>query len=94
MKTATVISLVNVNPSNKAFLYEQLKRSPVHAFDRQMLTNLFVEYVNEDFNFIVTFTAMLVFVALLLLYGRIELTLITFVPMLITWIWILGIMAL
>jgi 1-acyl-sn-glycerol-3-phosphate acyltransferase len=35
-----------------------------------------------------------VFVALLLSYGRIELTLITFVPMLITWIWILGIMAL
>ena len=51
-------------------------------------------FTNSDFNFIVTFTAILVFFALLLLYGRIELTLITFVPMLITWIWILGIMAL
>jgi uncharacterized protein len=90
----TVISLANVNPVNKQNLYERLQHSPVHAFDRQMLTNLFVEYVNADFNFIVTFTAVLVFFALLLLYGRIELTLITFVPMLITWIWILGIMAL
>ncbi|HEY0744474.1 MAG TPA: methyltransferase domain-containing protein, partial [Chryseosolibacter sp.] len=36
----------------------------------------------------------IVFIALLLMYGRIELTLMTFVPMLITWIWILGIMAL
>lgn len=91
---ATVISLVNVSPSDKNFVYERLRSYPVHAFDRQMLTNLFVEYVNADFNFIVTFTAVLVFFALLILYGRIELTLITFVPMLITWIWILGIMAL
>src|SRR5690606_38846378 len=57
-------------------------------------TNMFVEYVNTDFNFIVTFTAIFVFLALLVLYGRIELTLITFVPMMVTWIWILGIMAL
>ena len=90
----TVISLVNVNPVNKQNLYDRLINSPVYAFDRQMLTNLFVEYVNADFNFIVTFTAVLVFLALFLLYGRIELTLITFVPMLITWVWILGIMAL
>lgn len=90
----TVITLVNVDPGNRQLLYKQLEGSPVHAFDRQMLTNLFVEYVNADFNFIVTFTAALVFCALLLLYGRIELTLITFVPMLITWIWILGIMGL
>jgi uncharacterized protein len=90
----TVVSLANVSPVNKEALYQRLKNSPVHAFDRQMLTNLFVEYVNADFSFIVTFTAVLVFFALLLLYGRIELTLITFVPMLITWIWILGIMAL
>src|SRR6186713_859354 len=59
-----------------------------------MLTNLFVAYVNADFNFVVAFTAILVFLALFLLYGRIELTMISFVPMLITWVWILGIMAL
>jgi 1-acyl-sn-glycerol-3-phosphate acyltransferase len=91
---ATVISMVNVAPSNRHLVYDRLEDSPVHAFDRQMLTNLFVEYVNADFNFIVTFTAVFVFIALLILYGRIELTLITFVPMMITWIWILGIMAL
>ena len=91
---ATVISMVNVDPSARQVVYDELKNAPVHSFDRQMLTNLFVEYVNADFNFILTFTAVFVFVALLVLYGRIELTLITFVPMMITWIWILGIMAL
>ena len=91
---ATVISMINVDPSERHVVYDRLENSPVHSFDRQMLTNLFVEYVNADFNFIVTFTAAFVFIALLVLYGRIELTLITFVPMMITWIWILGIMAL
>ncbi len=92
--SATVISLVNVDPSRKSEVYQALEKAPVQVFDRQMLTNLFVEYVNADFNFIVTFTAILVFVALFISYGRIELTLITFAPMFITWIWILGIMAL
>src|SRR6187551_278988 len=92
--TATIISLAHVDPSEKAHVYEVLKNSPAHAFDRQMLTNLFVEFVHADFNFIVSFTAILVFAALLISYGRIELTLITFIPMVFTWIWILGIMAL
>ena len=91
---ATIISLANVSPNDKPAVYASLKTTPANAFDRQMLTNLFVEYVHADFNFIVTFTSALVFLALLLTYGRIELTMITFFPMLITWIWILGIMAL
>lgn len=91
---ATVITLANVSAHNKDYLYQQIKTAPVQAFDRQMLTNLFVAYVHDDFTFIVTFTSLLVFVALLVSYGRIELTLIAFVPMLITWIWILGIMKL
>lgn len=91
---ATVITLVQVSASDKDGIYAKLKKAPVLAFDRQMLTNIFVEYVNADFTFIVMFTSILVFVVLLVSYGRIELTIIAFLPMLITWIWILGIMAL
>ncbi|MBT1711122.1 MMPL family transporter [Fulvivirgaceae bacterium PWU5] len=91
---ATIITLAQVAPEKKPEVYQALAGTPAHAVDRQMLTNLFVEYIHADFNFIITFTSVLVFVTLLILYGRIELTLITFVPMLVTWIWILGIMAL
>jgi uncharacterized protein len=90
----TIVTVANVNPSSRDQTYESLQRQGVQIFDRQMITNLFVEYVHADFNFIVAFTSGLVFIALLIVYGRIELTLITFLPMLITWIWILGIMAL
>ncbi len=92
--TATVITLANVPPQHKPEVYAALSSTPAHAFDKQMITNLFVEFVHADFSFIVTFTAILVFMALLVSYGRIELTLITFVPMFITWVWILGIMGL
>lgn len=91
---ATVITLANVPVDNKPQVYSEMENSTVHVVDRQLIANLFAEYVHEDFNFIVTFTSILVFVFLLLSYGRIELTLISFIPMMITWIWILGIMAL
>ena len=90
----TIVNLLNPAPGKKEIVYEKLTSSASASFDRQMITNLFVSYVNADFNFIVTVTSVIVFFALLLVYGRIELTLITFVPMLFTWIWILGIMAL
>lgn len=89
-----VVSLANTFPDNKVNVIRAFDASSSGAVDRQMLTNLFVEYVHADFEFIVQITAVLVFLALLLSYGRIELAFITFAPMFITWIWILGIMAL
>jgi 1-acyl-sn-glycerol-3-phosphate acyltransferase len=91
---ASVITLLQVYPQDKDKVYHVLEGTDVSAFDRQMVTNVFVNFVQQDFNYIVTFTSVLVFIALLIVYGRIEITLITFVPMLFTWIWILGLMAL
>lgn len=91
---ATVITLANVPPDRKPALYAALDGGPVQPVDKQLLTNLFAEYVHADFSFIVTITSFIVFIFLLLSYGRIELTMISFVPMLVTWVWILGIMAL
>ena len=91
---ATVVTLVKVDSSQKLSVFKQFRKASVMALDRQMLANQLVEYIIKDFNFIVLSTAILVFISLLITYGRIELALITFVPMFITWIWILGIMAL
>jgi len=89
-----IMSMVNVRTELRPQAYKALEANSVMAFDRQMITNLFMDMVHEDFNFIVAVSALLVFVFLLLVYGRIELTMITFIPMFITWVWILGIMAL
>lgn len=91
---AVVISIAQAATDNKQQVMEALHRASIGAVDRQMLANMFVEYVHADFDFIVKVTAIIVFAALFLAFGRIEIALITFVPMFITWIWILGIMAL
>ena len=64
------------------------------VFDRQFIVDNLVRIVGEDFNFIAIFSSILVFLALLISYGRIELALISFIPMVIAWIWILGVMSL
>jgi 1-acyl-sn-glycerol-3-phosphate acyltransferase len=66
----------------------------VELFDRSQTAALLLEHVRSDFNFILIVTAGIVFITLLLIYGRIELTLLAFLPMLVSWIWILGIAAL
>lgn len=91
----TLVNMVKINPGSESEIYGALGNFPAtHAFDRQYVTDRLMEMVNADFNFITLWTSALVFFALLLIYGRIELTLITFIPMLVSWIWILGLMSL
>ena len=62
--------------------------------DKQQGAFQLVSILGNDFNRIAIFSSLIVFFALLLGYGRIELALISFLPMIISWIWILGLMAL
>ncbi len=63
----------------------------VQVFHRMEMVESLLEVVKEDFNYILFVSAGIVFIALLLLYGRLELALLSFLPMVISWIWILGI---
>lgn len=91
----TVINAVMVDKAQRKKLYAELsKNASTVILDKQIITNKFVEIIYNDFNSILLYTSLLVFFALLITYGRVELTIITFLPMVITWIWILGIMGL
>ena len=91
----TIVTPASIDPNQVDTFYKSMEgNSHTEPFDKRMLTNLFVKFVHADFTFIVTTTSLIVFFILLISYGRIELTLMAFLPMLITWIWILGAMAL
>ncbi|MFT3826167.1 MAG: 1-acyl-sn-glycerol-3-phosphate acyltransferase [Chitinophagaceae bacterium] len=93
--SATVATVVKVSPENKAVVYKAFDNQPsITVIDKQYLTGKLVEIINTDFNQIAWMSSTLVFLVLLLTFGRIELTLVSFIPMLIAWIWILGIMGL
>lgn len=91
----TVVTLVKTSAENKNAVYKAFENEPtVTVIDKQYLTGKFVDIISADFNSIALMTSLLVFFVLLIMYGRIELTLVSFIPMFISWLWILGIMAL
>ncbi len=90
---ATVVTLLKVAPQHNRRVYAAFENRPqTSVVDKQALTNQLVEGVEADFQRIAWMTSLLVFTVLLLTYGRLELALVSFVPMAITWVWILGIM--
>ncbi|NTV84021.1 MAG: methyltransferase domain-containing protein, partial [Bacteroidales bacterium] len=92
---ATVTTILKVRQEDKPQLYEALEgEASSFIFDKQFLTSTFMDILNEDFSKLVIVSLLIVFMVLLLSYGRIELALITFIPMFISWIWTLGIMGL
>ncbi|MBO9727684.1 MAG: 1-acyl-sn-glycerol-3-phosphate acyltransferase [Chitinophaga sp.] len=93
--TTSLVTLLKVDPAHKQAVYNALENLPgTTVLDKQYAANRLVEVIKDEFNSIAWMTSLLVFTALLLSYGRIELALITFIPMAISWIWILGIMGL
>ncbi len=62
--------------------------------DRAYFAGKLAEQVNDDFYLILYISSLLIFGALLLSYGRIELALMAFLPMSVSWVIILGLMAL
>ena len=91
----TVVTLVKTIPDKKQQVYKTFENEEhVTVLDKQYLTTRMVEIINSDFTKIALMTSLLVFFVLLIVYGRIELTLVSFIPMFISWVWILGIMGL
>lgn len=89
----TVVTLVKSTAEKKQQVFDAFEsQEHVTVLDKQYLTRRFVDIINADFSSIALMTSLLVFFVLLLMYGRIELTLVSFIPMFISWVWILGIM--
>lgn len=91
----SIINHIKVDAENRKYIYEAFDNDEnIIVFDKQNLTSKFVEVISSDFNTILMITSLLVFGFMLLNHGRIELAIINFLPMFISWLWILGIMAL
>jgi 1-acyl-sn-glycerol-3-phosphate acyltransferase len=62
------------------------------SFDSGSITKRMIASLSDNFNYVLFACGLLVFVFLLISFGRIEPALITFLPLALSWIWILGIM--
>ncbi len=88
---AEVINIVNTTPEGVAQVQSALEGTDAIVVDKTLMANSLVEVVKDNFNLILLITTSLVFLTLLINYGRIELALMTFLPMVVSWFWILGI---
>lgn len=92
---ALVTSVLKVNAADKPVLYETFDGYPnLVVFDRQSLTSSFMEGLKDDFNILLILSLSIVFLIITLSLGRIELGIITFIPLLISWVFTLGVMGL
>ena len=71
---------------------EQVKALVDGAFSSKDLSNQLVEILNHSFNYVGLVCGVVVFFFLWLSFGKLELTLMTFLPLAVSWVWILGLM--
>lgn len=90
---STVVSVLKVDEIHKDQVTEGLKdMEGIVVMDRKSMLSGMVETLGRDFNFIANVSLTLILVILILAFGRFELGFITFVPILLSWMWTLGFM--
>lgn len=85
-----IIDIVNVEQDRM----EEVKSHFDDCFDIVSMNSALSDNLSENFNYIGWACSLIVFLFLWFSFGRLELALISFIPMAVSWIWILGIMAL
>ncbi len=88
-----VVSTLNLNKDNYASVEGSLSSADVFCFSMNSINSAIADNLSDNFNYIGWACGFIVFFFLWLSMGSIELALISFAPMAVSWIWILGFMA-
>jgi uncharacterized protein len=89
----TVVTVIKTTAENEDKIYNAfIENDHLIVFDKKFLTNRFIEIIRNNFNLILAISSLLVLIMLIISYGRFELALITYLPMVLSWLCILGIM--
>ena len=91
---AAVISMAYSTPAMSETIKEAIGNSgSSFSFDTTTLTKNMLSELQFDFNYLLWICGLIVLVFLFISFGSIEITLVTFIPMTVAFIWILGLMA-
>ncbi len=89
-----VVNVLSVKDENVQNVEDALKQKSCYSFDVVSMNSAIANHLSDDFNYIGFACGCIVFFFLWLSMGSIELATLSFVPMAVSWLWILGIMAL
>ncbi len=91
----SLISIVKLAPENKAEVYAAFKDlTQSTIFDKKFIAEQFAKSLKKDFASLVNWSFLIVFLILLVAFGRLELALLTMFPIVLSWEWTLGVMGL
>ncbi len=91
-ETNILMTHVSMKEENRDKVYPQYKGN-ASVLDRSYYIGSMADDIKDNFNLILGISSVLIFVVLLISYGRLELAILAFLPMCISWILILGFMA-
>ena len=94
--TYHVIQTLQTQPSLTSDIVHQIQgcSSEVYAFDVTSMNTSIATRLSDDFNYIGWACGLIVFFFLWFSLGSIELAMLSFLPMALSWVWILGMMSL
>ncbi len=88
-----VYCLIQIPKSHRTEITKVFEnKDNVFLFDNSSILNRMINTLSDDFNKVLYICAFIVFAFLLYSFGSLELSLISFVPLMVAWIWILGLM--
>lgn len=87
-----IANQVKIDREQRQLIYSRFGDEGVIIFDKSFITDKLIEVLKSNFKFLLIVSLSLVFAFLLLYFGRIELAAISFIPILLSWLWTLGIM--
>lgn len=91
--TAAVMTMVRLASKQKSGLHKEFVNvDRVSIVDKEFIVNEFVEILKADFDKLVLWSLLIVFLILHIVYGRIELAIVAFLPIVCSWIITLGMM--
>lgn len=94
-KGASAFAIIRVKSEDRPQVYQAFEgQDQVVVFDKKYLTQEMVKSVSADFQLLANLSLVVVFLILLLAFGRIEMALITFTPLILSWVWVMGAMQL
>lgn len=90
-----LISIIKLDEAKKASVYPlfQSEKSTT-IFDKQFIADQFSKSIQKDFGTLVNWSFLIVFLILLVSFGRLELAILTIFPIILSWEWTLALMAL
>jgi 1-acyl-sn-glycerol-3-phosphate acyltransferase len=91
-----VVSLLYCSKEKCAALMHAVSRATgsTLAFNARSAGQQIVDSLSNDFSYVLYVCGLIVFIFLTLSFGRLELSLLSFLPLAVSWVWILGLMQL